>query len=276
MIFSQRQLQEKCQEQQMPLYLAFIDLTKAFDMVSRSGLFQLLKKIGCSPHLLAVVTSFHYNMHSTVSYNSVTTPSRTAAKGFVCIHTRADGKLLNIARLRAKTKVIEVLIREMLFADDAALASHTEDGLQQLVSRFSAACKEFGLTISLKKTSIMVQGTDHPPTITIDGHVLEDVGNFTYLGSSISSSHTLETKPQQLCRNCTREFGTTPVLRKRPNCMSTKTVRSAASSTAAKHGPPTQGMRRNSTASTSDVYDAFFTSAGRTKSQTWRYYSEQA
>ena len=47
MIFSVRQLQEKCQEQNEPLFLAFIDLTKAFDLVSRSGLFQLLKKIGC-------------------------------------------------------------------------------------------------------------------------------------------------------------------------------------------------------------------------------------
>ena len=39
MIFSLRQLQEKCQEQQKPLYIAFVDLTKAFDTVSRSGLY---------------------------------------------------------------------------------------------------------------------------------------------------------------------------------------------------------------------------------------------
>ena len=31
MIFSLRQLQEKCREQHMPLYIAFIDLTKAFE-----------------------------------------------------------------------------------------------------------------------------------------------------------------------------------------------------------------------------------------------------
>ena len=49
MIFSIRQLQEKCREQQMPLYIAFIHLTKAFDLVSRQGLFQLLKKIGYPP-----------------------------------------------------------------------------------------------------------------------------------------------------------------------------------------------------------------------------------
>ncbi|KAL0191946.1 hypothetical protein M9458_010242, partial [Cirrhinus mrigala] len=51
MIFSLRQLQEKCREQQMPLYVAFIDLTKAFDLVSRSGLFRLLQKISCPPNL---------------------------------------------------------------------------------------------------------------------------------------------------------------------------------------------------------------------------------
>ncbi len=30
MIFTARQLQEKCREQRQPLYMAFIDLTKAF------------------------------------------------------------------------------------------------------------------------------------------------------------------------------------------------------------------------------------------------------
>ena len=52
MIFSLRQLQEKCREQGKPLYVAFIDLTKAFDLVSRGGLFKILAKIGCPPTLL--------------------------------------------------------------------------------------------------------------------------------------------------------------------------------------------------------------------------------
>ena len=43
MVFSLRQLQEKCREQQMPLYIAFIDLAKAFDMVSRDGLLRFSK-----------------------------------------------------------------------------------------------------------------------------------------------------------------------------------------------------------------------------------------
>ena len=46
MIVSLRQLQVKCREQHMPLYIDVIDLTKAFDLVSRDGLFKVLQKIG--------------------------------------------------------------------------------------------------------------------------------------------------------------------------------------------------------------------------------------
>ena len=133
MVFSLRQLQEKCREQQMPLCLAFIDLTKAFDLVSRSGLFKLLQKIGCPPHLLAVVTSFHGNMHSIVCFNGATSEAFPVSSGVkqgcvlaptlfgiffsmllqyafkdcsegVYIHTRADGKLFNIAASMPRPK----------------------------------------------------------------------------------------------------------------------------------------------------------------------------
>ena len=70
MVFSLRQLQEKCREQQMPPYIVFIDLTKAFDLVSRDGLFKILPKIGCPPKLQSMVESFHTNMKETVQFNA--------------------------------------------------------------------------------------------------------------------------------------------------------------------------------------------------------------
>ena len=36
----------------------------------------------------------------------------------IYLHIRSDGKLFNLSCLKAKTKVHEVLIKEMLFADD--------------------------------------------------------------------------------------------------------------------------------------------------------------
>ncbi len=85
-----------------------------------------------------------------------------------------------------------VLIREMLFADDAALTAHTEEALQRLISSFARAFDEFGLTISLKKSNIMGQGVSSTPWISIGHHTLETVENFTYLGSTISSNLSLD------------------------------------------------------------------------------------
>ena len=59
MIFSLRQLQEKCRELGEPLFVAFIDLTKASKLVSRDGLFKILAKIGCPLALRSIVKSFY-------------------------------------------------------------------------------------------------------------------------------------------------------------------------------------------------------------------------
>ena len=69
MIFATQQIQEKCREQQMPLDIAFIDLTKAFDLVSRKGLFNILKKIGCPETLLSIITSYHKEMQGVISFD---------------------------------------------------------------------------------------------------------------------------------------------------------------------------------------------------------------
>ncbi|CAB3245042.1 unnamed protein product [Arctia plantaginis] len=65
MIFTIRQLQEKCPEQRTPLFVAFVDLNKAFDTVSREGLCTILESIGCPPLLLSLVQCFHEDMKGT-------------------------------------------------------------------------------------------------------------------------------------------------------------------------------------------------------------------
>ena len=58
MIFTTRQLQEKCQEQNVDLYMTFVELTKAFDTVSRDGLWKIMTKFGCPPRFITMVRPF--------------------------------------------------------------------------------------------------------------------------------------------------------------------------------------------------------------------------
>ncbi len=138
MVFPIRQLQEKCHEQNKVLYLAFIDPTEAFDLVSRSGLFKILKKVECPPKTLChyPILPRGYPEHRVLQWSNVRAiPDRQshAVHGNddgVYIQTRSDWRLF-LTRLRAKTKAQAVTIREAPLANDAALATHTEPVLQR-------------------------------------------------------------------------------------------------------------------------------------------------
>ena len=59
-IFSLKRIQEKCIEQNMPLFMMFADFAKAFDTDNCSLLWIMLAKIGCLERFVNLVTSFSH------------------------------------------------------------------------------------------------------------------------------------------------------------------------------------------------------------------------
>ena len=62
-------LQTKCNEENVPLYIAFIYLTKASDLLSTEELYAILLKIGWPPSLLDIAKLFYFNTNATVQYD---------------------------------------------------------------------------------------------------------------------------------------------------------------------------------------------------------------
>ena len=207
------------------MYLLFIDLTKAFDNVRRPDLWSILWKLGCPPKCINMVRSLHDGMMARVIENGdVSDPfpvtngvkqgcvlapalfslllaemlsaALTKRSAGTTTHYRTDGRFFDLRRLKANTKVQEALVRDFLFANDCALAAHSEEDLQCLADCFSTAAMAFSLTVSIKKTEVLCQaapGTTQPePSIKIDGAALKNVEDFTYLGSCLSSSGGLD------------------------------------------------------------------------------------
>ena len=81
-------------------------------------------------------------------------------------------------------KIKSTVIRDLLFVDDCALNASTEEMMQDEVDCFSKACKNFGLTISTKKTEVLHQPAPgkpyKDPHIFAKGQQLKAVEHFTY------------------------------------------------------------------------------------------------
>ena len=81
MIFTARQLQEKCREQQRKLYAVFVDLMKAFDLVDRTDLWEILLKIDCPTDFVTIICSFHEGMQASVIENGEVYPNFEVTNG---------------------------------------------------------------------------------------------------------------------------------------------------------------------------------------------------
>lgn len=242
MVFVLRQLQEKCREQNKGLYITFVDLTKAFDTVNREALWKILKRLGCPPKFTNMVVQLHqdqkgvvrqgndlskpFQIRNGVKQGCVLAPTlfsivfslmlKHATSGLedddaVYIRYRLDGCLFNLRRLKSHTKTSELLVRELLFADDAALIAHSEAALQRLTTCFEASAQLFGLEVSLKKTEVLYQPAPrdeyHPPSIMINNEPLKPVQQFKYLGSVISFDAQIDKDIDNRLSNASRAFG---------------------------------------------------------------------
>ena len=86
----------------------------------------------------------------------------------------------------------EKYVHDLLFADDAAITTHTQEDLQWLLDCFSEACRHFGLTINLAKTQVMGQDIKEIPSLFIHNYKLEVVHEFVYLGSAITDNLSID------------------------------------------------------------------------------------
>ena len=240
MIFSARQLVEKSIEQRKPLYQVFVDLTKAFDTVNRDALWKVLHKFGCPPDFVDKFRQLHRSMKARVNFNGQLSDEISVDNGVkqgdipaptlfsiyltavlwyafhdcetgVYFRFRVSGKVFNLRRLDAKTLVSDGLVRELLYADDADLVSHSSDDMQDIMDRFADACTSFGLTISLDKTKVMytpVPGAEYlEPDIYVYGSRLEVVESFVYLGSTLSFDGSLEAEIKGRICKASKSFG---------------------------------------------------------------------
>ena len=183
MVFCVHQLVEKTIEHHSKF---FVSLCKAYDSVSRQALWCPLQKYGVPDCLIDLVCSFHDGMVTTVAVGGEEAPpfqvrnglcqgctiaptlfilyfelviqcwlSCCDAAGFEVLY-KVGGKLVGERTRRSSLFVIT----ECLFTDDAALICSSRADMVIAARIFEEVTAEFGLTLSIPKTKLLVAGVN--------------------------------------------------------------------------------------------------------------------
>ena len=153
-IFIVRQLQEKYRAKKKDLWMAFVDLEKAFDRVPREVVWWALRSLGVDEWLVSVIQAMYADTSTMVKLNG------KVSKGFgvrVGVHQGSVlSPLLFIIVLEALSRGFRGgLPMELLYADDLVLLADSEEGLVDKIKKWKVGMEEKGLRVNMAKTKVM-------------------------------------------------------------------------------------------------------------------------
>ncbi|CAH2103972.1 unnamed protein product [Euphydryas editha] len=185
------QVIEKYREYNRPLYVAFIDYSKAFDTISHSSIWNALQQSNINCKYINILKYIYTKSTSRVKLESrgdeiniergVRQGDPLSPKLFIAV-------LENIfQKLDWKNRGVYInghYLNHLRFADDIAIIAETAKDLEEMMSSLDCESSKIGLEMNLNKTKILTNNCERP--IMIKGNNIEYVSEYIYLGKQIS------------------------------------------------------------------------------------------
>ena len=151
-IFIVRQLQEKYLARNKELWMAFVDLEKAFDRIPREVVWWALRCLGVDEWIVSVIKAMYAT--TTVRVNERESKAFSVRVG---VHQGSVlSPLLFIIVLEALSREFrDGLPMELLYSDDLVLVAETEELLMEKLRKWKKGMELKGLRVNIGKTKVM-------------------------------------------------------------------------------------------------------------------------
>ena len=232
-IFVVKQIVEKTIEKNMKTYMAFVDLEKAYDNVSREKLWVVLDKYGIKRKLLRAIQALYVGSKACVKVGGLTSEDfevrRGVRQGCTLSPWLFNLFMDNVMREARESFVGEVQLSTgevgvLLFADVTVVMADSKEGLQHNLKTVSDMLNKWELKINWRKTKVMRVAWDREEFEVKVDEVIEQVDTMKYLGVMVSNDGSMEKEIEARIGNATRVIGgmNDAVLRRKELSRSTK------------------------------------------------------
>ena len=183
-----------------PVYLCFLDASKAFDRVNYWKLFTKLHARGAPAHLVNLLVFWYTEQEFRVRWGSTLSHSFAAGNGIRqgsilsphLFNIYMDGLSHALAESGTGCYVHDKCINSLSYADDMVLIAPTVGSLQTLIATCEAYAREHDIVYNTTKTECMVvppknSKVQYVKMALLNNEPLRFVDSFTYLGHVLSS-----------------------------------------------------------------------------------------
>jgi hypothetical protein len=182
--FVLRSIMYQCARYKQPLFMAFVDLRKAYDCIPRDALWRVLSAFGVHAKLVALLADLHKGTMAAVKLGRGTGDWFAIERGvrqgcviapllfnvfFDCVVRVAVAEMpagcgVRLAykshgevwmRQASDTPTTCVTVNNLIYADDLVLLSCDQRELEHMLITFDRVCSELGMCVNAAKTQLM-------------------------------------------------------------------------------------------------------------------------
>lgn len=200
---------ERAIENGEQLYLAFIDLRAAFDMVQRKSIWRCLQQLQVNRKLITVIKSIYTNVKGKVQIGGLRSESFQMYTGLkqgdslspLLFIIMMDRILKNTRGKTGETTIgyrnlTPTKLNSLMYADDIVLIADSKRKMQATLNVWTKELKQLNMDVNIGKSKLMIINdrslTQEERTITCNHQKLEVVTVYEYLGSVIANDGKLD------------------------------------------------------------------------------------
>ena len=186
-IITLRLLADTARRKKIKLFVAFIDFSKAYDLVPRHKLFEVLKQAGCGRVMLAALIAM-YRVTENIIGAAVVTATQGVRQGLSTscfLFTVFVNELIKRIKTMCQPEPFLSWVHILMLMDDTVLLSTTRAGIKYKLKVLYDFCEAFGMKINASKTKFFVINGEigDRESLSVGDLVVEHCNSYVYLGS---------------------------------------------------------------------------------------------